>query len=202
MHISPLSVVQNSITLGSDVPNNIVVTGINRGGKSTIFKSLALNTILAQTFGIAAADLWNCTPFSYICCYLDVVDDTHANLSTFEAEIARGLEIYNGAANLEPNNYALLLLDEMFKGSEPAAGIAGTCGLAKKLAALPNAITVSVSHFKELAVMAEEQLNLFKNYSVVAHANEMGLFTPTYTIQEGMSYQNDAIYMLQQADIV
>ncbi len=88
---------------------------------------------------------------------------------------------------------------KMFTGTAPEAGITGTCGFARKISGLPYMCTIFISHFKELAEMAQTDQTHFKNYHVVAHADSTGIFTPTYRIQEGISYQNDAFLRLHQA---
>jgi hypothetical protein len=186
IHLDPSHAVVNSIEYGIDTPNALVITGINRGGKSTIFQSLTLNAILGQAFGIAAAQKWKCTPFAYISCYSEITSNVHAHLSTFEAEVARTSALYNRVLQLQENGeFGLLFIDEMFKGTEPEPGIIAVCAFSKKLASLPNILTTFVSHFKELAELAHAEPALFKNYSVAARANQDGSFTPAYRTSAG-----------------
>jgi len=74
--ISTQNVIQNSITLGTnDNRQNIVVTDPNAVGKSNVLKAIAINIVMAQTFGIAPATSMIFTPFSFIATQLNVFDN-------------------------------------------------------------------------------------------------------------------------------
>lgn len=196
------SAITNNLSFGDSNPSALVVTGINRGGKSTIFKAIALNSILAQAFGIAAATSWIATVLSMVNCYIDVQGDIQQGISQFQAEIARVSELAQAIMSVKRDHYALILCDELFTGTEPVAASRATCTFAEQCAMVQNLLSVFISHYKEVAEVAEQKAELFTNYSVVAHEQSDGSFNPIYKIQLGKSEQNDAHYMLQQAGIV
>jgi hypothetical protein len=194
--------VPNSIAIGKPDATDVIVTGINRGGKTTIFKALALNSVLAQAFGIVAAEKWEQTPFALISCYLDVAGSIELGLSAFEAEVHRAAELYNKARALNPSMYGLFILDEVFTGTEAGAGALISTTFAKNMAQMSNICTIFVTHHKALALMGDTLPQIFQNYHVVAHENADGSFTPTYTIQKGISTQNDAFFIAKKAGIM
>ena len=55
--------IKNSITIGNKYPSNVIITGPNAGGKSTMIKSIAISLLTSQTIGLAFADEFNFTPF-------------------------------------------------------------------------------------------------------------------------------------------
>lgn len=193
--------VVNDLSFGSEKPHGLVVTGINRGGKSTIFKAIAINSVFAQAFGIAAAASWMATPFAMINCYVDIQDSVQRDVSQFQAEIARVVELTQAINDLKSGEYALILCDELFTGTEPSVASQATWTFASRCAETAHLLSVFISHYKEVAQKAEEDPLHFTNYSVIAHEQNNGLFIPMYRIQQGASTQNDAYAMLKQAGI-
>ena len=63
-----------------------ILTGPNRGGKSTICKAIGLSIVCAQSWGFAFASKANLTPFARIETALSPAD-TVGRLSLFETEI-------------------------------------------------------------------------------------------------------------------
>ena len=59
------------------------------------------------------------TPFSVICTYLNVIDDTSAGLSLFKAEVKRIQELMDAVKNIPAGRFAFVMLDEIFTGTSP-----------------------------------------------------------------------------------
>ena len=58
--------VKNSIEIGNNNPNNIILTGPNAGGKTTFIKSVCLQILLSQTLTLNSCESMKFTPFSLI----------------------------------------------------------------------------------------------------------------------------------------
>jgi DNA mismatch repair ATPase MutS len=201
-HVDPTKVVVNSITFGGDKEQNIVVTGINRGGKSTIFGAFITDVLFAQSFGIAFAKEFVMTPFAKIGCYMNTMGDISAGMSTFQAEQHRAKQLCQTIDSFQGKGFTLIFMDELFTGTDPQAGSLATCGFAKRLAQFDNAITVFVTHYKEPIKLEEQVPGKITNYSVGAIEEQDGSFIPTYKLNEGPSYQNDALQMLGDLVII
>ncbi len=195
-HVDSTKVVTNSITFGGDHEQNIVVTGINRGGKSTIFGALITDVLFAQSFGIAFAKEFIMTPFAKIGCYMNTMGDVTTGMSTFQAEQLRAQQLCEIIDGLQGIGLTLMFMDELFTGTDPKAGALATCGFAKRLAQFNNAISVFVTHYKEPIELEKQVPGKITNYSVGAIEKQDGLFIPTYKLNKGPSYQNDALQML------
>ena len=66
--------VKNTIEIGFKNLNNVLITGPNAGGKSTIIKTVSLTLVMSQTLGIAPASKVYITPFNYVNTYLNIYD--------------------------------------------------------------------------------------------------------------------------------
>ena len=60
--------VKNSISM----KKNIIVTGPNAAGKTTLLKSLLLNVLFSQQVGKGFYDKANINPYEYLHCYLNI----------------------------------------------------------------------------------------------------------------------------------
>ena len=70
----------------------MIVTGPNAAGKTTLLKSVILNLLLTQQFGVGFYKKAIIKPYDYIYCYLNI-PDTSGRDSLFQAEARRCKEI-------------------------------------------------------------------------------------------------------------
>ncbi len=187
----------NSITLGNNLPLNIILTGPNAGGKSTFIKGISLNVLLAQTIGIIPARNFSFTPFAKINTYMNISDDISTGKSLFMSEVLRAQELVDTIQNLPTNKFVFSVMDEMFSGTSPREGEATSYPVAENLGTHPHSLLLLATHFPELKKL-ETATGKFKNYQVrfVHHAN--GTFTYPFKLQEGAADQNVAIDILKQ----
>ena len=187
----------NSITLGNNLPLNIILTGPNAGGKSTFIKGITLNILLAQTIGIVPARNFSFTPFAKINTYMNISDDISAGKSLFMSEVLRAQELVDTIQNLPTNKFVFSVMDEMFSGTSPKEGESASYAVAESLGKNTNSILLLATHFPELKNLESATRN-FKNYQVrvVRHLN--GIFSYPFKLQEGAADQNVAIDILKQ----
>jgi len=96
---------------------NIILTGPNASGKTTILKSTLINIIVTQQFGCGFYDSAKFAPFKHIHCYLNI-PDTSGRDSLFQAEARRCKEMLDiiNANKSEPHFCAF---DELYSGTNP-----------------------------------------------------------------------------------
>jgi len=75
-----------------NINNNIIITGPNAAGKTTILKSTIFNILLSQQIGFGFYKKSYITPFDYFHCYINI-PDTAGRDSLFQAEARRCKEI-------------------------------------------------------------------------------------------------------------
>jgi DNA mismatch repair ATPase MutS len=187
-------VVPNSLSLGQAAQGNLIVTGPNAGGKSTLIKAFALNLILAQSLGIVAASDAEITPFRNIITYLNITDDIGSGNSLFKAQIGRAEHLLAKAQGLADHEFGFLAFDEMFNGTDPQVGQALSYSVAQYLGDCNNIITVLATHFPTITTL--ETQGKFANYKVSASVDTQGEVHYPFTIEPGISHQNVALEMI------
>ena len=187
----------NSITLGNNLPLNIILTGPNAGGKSTFIKGITLNVLLAQTIGIVPAHNFSFTPFAKINTYMNISDDISAGKSLFMSEVLRAQELVDTIQNLPKNKFVFSVMDEMFSGTSPKEGEATSYAVAENLGKNSHSLLLLATHFPELKKL-EAATGNFKNYQVRVVHHTDGTFTYPFKLQEGAADQNVAIDILKQ----
>ena len=157
-------VVKNNIHLGNGNPNNIILTGPNAAGKSTLLKSLTLNVYMAHTIGVVCCDDIALTPMAIINTYMNIPDHIGKE-SLFEAEMNRSLQQLKCIENAQmENKYVFSVMDEIFTGTNYHEGVAGAYAVCKKLHQFKNSINVVSTHFSFLTDLEQEYPDSFKNY--------------------------------------
>ena len=184
----------STLLLGSeDKPRNLVVTGPNAGGKSVNLKALLVNLILAQTFGIACAESFEFTPFKKIIARLSSVDDTASDDSKFMLEAKGMARLLKEMMELNPQDHAFVVTDEIFTGTEVGPAISLSIELCAQIAQLKNVMYVLATHFKEITEVKYASNNVFDNYKVsVSKDPETGKLIYPYSLTPGVGNTNVA----------
>lgn len=195
--VETIEPITNDLTM-KDKTSRIVLTGPNTGGKSTLIKALMINCILAQSFGIACARSFKCTPFALLRSYLNVADDTIAGMSLFASEVARGKQIMEDVKALNKNAFSFIIIDEMFSGTSPDNASQLGYDYLKKLSTF-NCLFINATHFAKLTELEKE--GIAKNYHMGATQDKKsGHVTYTYKIEPGISQISSAKDVAQVID--
>ena len=97
--------------------NNIIITGPNASGKTTLLKCCVLNVLFTQQVGKGFYDKAILKPFDYIHCYLNI-PDTSSRDSLFQAEARRCKQILN-LIEQYPKKRHFCIFDELYSGTNP-----------------------------------------------------------------------------------
>jgi hypothetical protein len=96
----------------------LLVTGSNMSGKSTFLRAIAINAVLAQsihtTFGTWRASLFR------VFAVMRVADATAEGMSTYAVEVAAIGALVDAVARRDHGLPALFVIDEPFRGTNPA----------------------------------------------------------------------------------
>ena len=113
--------VYNSLTLDSSAANrnHVLLTGPNRGGKSTLLKSLGYAVLMAQTIGVVFSRSAILPVFDNIITAL-APQDVVGKLSLFEAEIEFAKDV---KALIVKGGRTFLMMDEIFHGTNAHDGV-------------------------------------------------------------------------------
>lgn len=193
--IDDSNVVTNSIAI-NDMAKNIIITGVNKGGKSTNLKAITINILLAQTFGISASKLATITPFCKIGTYINIVDDIQSGNSLFESQQKRVYELLK-MTEIPVNKFWFMALDEPFNGTNLLTSQAILYSLAKKkLALFDNNISIISTHFPLMGTLENENPK-FCNYKVMGHIDSDTKVNCPFILKRGLSDQNIALDILR-----
>ena len=185
----------NSINIGGDEPNNIILTGPNAGGKSTFIKAISLSMLFSQTFGISFSKEAYITPMTLINTYLNIPDCKNKE-SLFEAEMHRARHHLDKLKDLGKHDFSFIVMDEIFSSTNPEEGISGAYAICNKLAEYTNSIALITTHFSYLTKL--ETSGKYKNYKIPIKRNELNEIIYPYKLQEGASDQHIALELLKK----
>ena len=190
------TVVKNNISMGNNVlPNNILITGPNAGGKSTFIKSLTISVLLSQTLCISNCSYINLTPFSIINTYLNI-PDCKGKESLFEAEMHRARDHINILKSLDKEKFGFVVMDEIFSSTNPEEGISGGYAIGEKLSEFNNSIACITTHFSYLTNL--EKSGNYKNYRIPITRDPENNIVYPYKVKEGISNQFIALELLKK----
>ncbi len=195
--VDPNVVVANDLVLGGKSnARNVVLTGSNTGGKSTVgLKGTLICSYLAHTLGIAPAKSCKLSRFSRLHSHLAVQDNIEAGESLFQAEINRVRYLIEFVNNLKKDELAFIVIDELFTSTSPNAGARGAYKVVKFLAGHPNVMLISATHFKELTKLADG-MDSIRNMKIDIYSDKDGNLVKPYKLEDGVSSQNVADILL------
>lgn len=167
--------------------NKILITGSNASGKSTFARTLAVNAVLGQLFNTCLAKRYSFKPCA-IYSSMNLKDDIVTGDSFYMAEIKSLKRLLKIAESTE---YAMIFMDEMFKGTNMIERIAAASIILQKFAAL-NCFICLATHDVELSRILGDR---YENYHFreVITAEDI-LFD--FTLREGVTTGSNAIKLL------
>lgn len=189
----------NQISNPVNLSKNIIITGVNAGGKTTYVKSITVNILLAQTLGIINAIKGNIYLYDAITTFMRVSDEVGSK-SYFEAETEYCNNMINIAEDLsKKNKRGLFLMDEPMHSTPPIEGVAVAFSVAEYLANIKGMTLIITTHFHNLIELEDKYKSLFINLNVNATYNEnTKSYEFNYKINRGGSKQIIAIELLEK----
>ena len=153
--------VPNSIRLGNDDQQIIIITGPNMAGKSALLRQTALITLLAQMGSFVPAEQARIGVVDKIFTRVGASDNISLGESTFMVEMTEAAAILNNMSQR-----SLILFDELGRGTSTYDGISIAWSIVEHIhehAAHPK--TLFATHYHELNEM-EKSFKRIVNYNV------------------------------------
>ena len=155
----------------------VLVSGPNTGGKTVLLKAVGLIVALAQSGVVPPVGAGTRLPV-FAALFADIGDrqSIQESLSTFSAHVAALREVLEGA-----DRDAMVLLDELGTGTDPAEGAALAASALRALAAR-GATTLATTHLGALKELAADERGIV-NASLQFDAATL---TPTFRFTKGI----------------
>lgn len=116
-HINENKIIKNDLSL----KKNIIITGPNASGKTTLIKSTIINLFLSQTIGYGCYSKCNIPIYDHFHCYLNIPDTSNRD-SLFQAEARRCKEILEFIEENKNKNH-FCIFDEIYSGTNPGDAV-------------------------------------------------------------------------------
>jgi hypothetical protein len=143
----------NSVSQTKQIRSGLIITGLNMSGKTTFMKSLAINQLLATSFGFCFAKNFSTNSLNIISSFR-INDDMLHGKSRYYAEAYRLLEINNQIRTTD----SLCLIDEILSGTNSDDRIYGASVILKDFSSNKNSIVVAATHDNKIAESLSEIL--------------------------------------------
>ena len=178
---------------------NIIITGPNAAGKTTILKSTLLNIILSQQIGCGFYKSATVIPFDHIHCYLNIPDTSNRD-SLFQAEARRCKDILD-IIHKDNKGKHFCIFDELYSGTNPYEAVASAYSYLSYLSVNKNIKFMLTTHYVDLCKrLSKYQNKTITNKHMKVNKNNQGDFTFTYKMINNISEIKGGIKVLKDLD--
>jgi len=181
------------------INNNIILTGPNASGKTTIIKSLLMNIIMSQQFGFGCYKSANIKIYDYFHSYLNIPDTSDRD-SLFQAEARRCKDILEYITkNNEKKHFCIF--DEIYSGTNPLDATLCAEIYLKGLSQFKNLDFILTTHYIDVCKYFEnnKKYKNIKNYKMNVLI-ENDVINYNYLIEPGISHVNGGKQILKDLE--
>ncbi len=181
-----------AVTNDFTLDKNLIITGPNASGKTTILKSALINIILTQQTGFGCFESLELYPYDKFHCYLNI-PDTSGRDSLFQAEARRCKEIMDciTVKNSEQDTH-FCIFDEIYSGTNPEEAVTTAKQFMKNIVKNNNVSCLLTTHYAKLCKKLAKN-NRIMNCNMKTKPKESNSkngiddFDYTYKMEEGIS---------------
>ena len=187
------SVVRNDITY----KKNILLTGPNASGKTTILKASLINIIFTQQFGYGCYASCTMKPYDVLHCYINISDSIGRD-SLFQTESKKCRAILESLKS-DTKRRHFCAFDELFSGTNPGEAVKCGHGYLRFLNKEKQRVDfILTTHYNDLCnkFVKSPQVDLLKMN--VVKKNEICKYE--YLLKEGVNDVDGGVEVLKQLD--
>lgn len=178
--------------------NFLLLTGANMSGKTTFMRALGVGALLAHLgMGVPAKSM-RISFLQGIITNMHVEDNILKGESYFFAEVQR---MKQTATKLREDKPHLVLMDELFKGTNVHDAYECTKAVVDGLLKHPHHLMILSTHLHEVAHHFSEQKNILFSYFITKMADD-GAFKFTYELKNGISNDRIGYRILLQEGVI
>jgi hypothetical protein len=182
--------VKNTVKL----KKNIIITGPNASGKTTILKSTLINILFSQQFGCGFYESAKIKPFNHIHCYLNI-PDTSGRDSLFQAEARRCKEILD-IISINQKDTHFCVFDELYSGTNPEEAEQSATAFMKYITKYKNVSCLLTTHFIKICKKLDKTKNIINCKMLTEKTNNKLIYK--YILKKGISDIKGGIMVLKQ----
>eukprot|EP00397_Hematodinium_sp_SG-2012_P007923 GEMP01007974.1.p1 GENE.GEMP01007974.1~~GEMP01007974.1.p1 ORF type:complete len:777 (+),score=173.85 GEMP01007974.1:26-2332(+) len=186
--------IPNDVEMTRETSRMQIITGPNMGGKSTYMRQVAITCLLNQIGMFVPAKRAMLPIVSAIMCRVGASDMQLKGISTFMAEMIETACILRTC-----DRNALVIVDELGRGTSTEDGFGLAWSVAKHLAAESQCFTLFATHFHELGALQQDQpgvVNRHASAMVNPHDNKL---TFMYEMKPGVADRSYGCYVAEIA---
>lgn len=183
------------VTNNCYLDKNILITGPNAAGKTTILKTTLFNIILSQQLGLGCYKKANINVYKYINSYLNIPDTSQRD-SLFQAEARRCKEILDCLVNNKNDkDRHFCIFDELYSGTNPSEAIASAYSFLNFISNYKNLNFLLTTHYISLCNLLEKNNNIVnKHMEIIDNKNTYKLISGISNIKGGIKVLEDLNY--------
>jgi hypothetical protein len=194
---------ENPIKNTVKMKKNLIITGPNASGKTTILKTVLINVILSQQMGCGFYDSATLSPYKYIHCYLNI-PDTSGRDSLFQAEARRCKEILD-LIKMNPKENHFCVFDELYSGTNPDEAVRSALAFMNYLIKTQSIYCILTTHFIKLCEYLDKNNKIENFYMETEYLddgenNGIENFKYKYILKKGISNVRGGIKVLYDMD--
>ena len=190
----PSLIDKNPITNNYKFKKNMIITGPNASGKTTVLKSALINIFITQQMGCGFYKSAQLHPYKYIHCYLNI-PDTSGRDSLFQAEARRCKEIIDIIDENKDSTH-FCAFDELYSGTNPDEAVISAMAFMEYLIKNDNVSCILTTHFIQLCNYLDKN-SYIQNYHMKTKYSENGKdFKYLYKLGKGISIVRGGIKVL------
>ena len=196
----PVLMDENPVTNDCLFKKNMILTGVNASGKTTLLKSTTINIIFTQQVGCGFYKSCKLNPYTHIHSYLNI-PDTSGRDSLFQAESRRCKEIIDIVChNSDTSKYRhFCIFDELYSGTNPYDATKSAYAFLLYLSKYKNVNFILTTHYVGLCKKLKKSETMMC-YKMSTAVDSDGNIKYTYKLKKGISKEQGAVKVLQQLD--
>ncbi len=178
--------------------NFLLLTGANMSGKTTFMRALGVGGLLAHLGMGVPAKAMRVSFLQGIITNMQVEDNILRGESYFYAEVQR---MKQTAEKLLQHKSHLVLMDELFKGTNVHDAFECTRAVVEGLLHHPNHLMILSTHLYEVAQQFSDNSKIMFSY-FVTNMSDTGNYKFTYELRNGISNDRIGYRILQQEGVI
>lgn len=196
------NIVKNTVCMDK----NMILTGPNASGKTTLLKTTAMNIIFTQQLGCGFYSKCSLSkPYTHIHSYLNIPDTSERD-SLFQAEARRCKEIIDvisGSTELSieteggcNSSRHFCIFDELYSGTNPKEASKAAYAFLKYLSTYSNVDFILTTHYTSVCRKFRKDVLVY-NYQMSVDLHESGGIKYLYRVRRGISKVEGAMRILK-----